>query len=93
MGQEEWSRRTRKRIESAHINREIVYASAEAIILQKLLWYRMGGEISSPQWRDIEKMLKAQEPTLDKAYLKKWAAVINVVDLLHRACDDADITP
>ncbi len=91
-GQEEWSRRTRKRIESEHINREIVYASPEGMILQKLLWYRMGGEISSQQWRDIEKMLKAQEPTLDKAYLKKWAAAINVMDLLERACADADIT-
>ena len=91
-GQEEWGRRTRKHIDSEYIKREIVYASPEGMILQKLLWYRMGGEVSSQQWRDIQKMLVTQEPTIDKEYLKKWAAVIHVTDLLEQACTDAAIT-
>ena len=91
-GQEEWSRRTRRQIESDHIHREIVYASLEGMILQKLLWYRMGGEISTQQWRDIGKMLIVQEPTLDKLYLKKWGVTLNIMDLLEQACKDANIT-
>lgn len=91
-GQEEWGRRIRKQIDSDYLKREIVYASPEGMILQKLLWYRMGGEVSSQQWRDIQKMLVTQEPTLDKEYLKKWAVDIQVTDLLERACAEAAST-
>jgi hypothetical protein len=90
-GQEEWSRRTPRKVESTRISREIYYASAEGMILQKLLWYRMGGEISTQQWTDIQKMLKQQQPTLDLDYLKKWAQQLSLMDLLERACSEAGV--
>jgi hypothetical protein len=35
-------------------------ASPEGIILNKLEWYRMGGEVSDRQWNDILGVLKVQ---------------------------------
>ncbi|HSB01323.1 MAG TPA: hypothetical protein VLE49_11775 [Anaerolineales bacterium] len=61
------------------------FASAEDIILSKLEWYRMGGETSERQWRDILGVLKTREGGLDLDYLRKWANELKVNDLLERA--------
>jgi hypothetical protein len=61
------------------------FASAEDTILSKLEWYRMGGESSERQWRDILGILKTREGELDLEYLRKWADELNVADLLERA--------
>lgn len=61
------------------------FASPEDTILSKLEWYRMGGEVSERQWRDILGVLKTRAGELDLAYLKKWAADLKVTDLLERA--------
>lgn len=61
------------------------FASAEDTILSKLEWYRMGGEMSERQWRDILGILKTREGELDLVYLQKWAKDLNVTDLLERA--------
>ncbi|HVB62773.1 MAG TPA: hypothetical protein VNE61_16390 [Ktedonobacteraceae bacterium] len=65
--------------------------SAEDIILNKLEWYRMGGEVSDRQWGDVLGVLKVQGTNLDLAYLRRWAAALNVTDLLERALDDAGL--
>jgi len=64
-------------------------ASPEGTILNKLEWYRMGGEVSDRQWNDILGVLKVQGTDLDMIYLQKWAANLNVTDLLERALIDA----
>jgi len=61
------------------------FASAEDTILSKLEWYRMGGEVSDRQWRDIMGVLKTREGELDLEYLHKWANELKVSDLLERA--------
>jgi hypothetical protein len=61
------------------------FSSPEDTILSKLEWYRMGGEISERQWRDILGVLKTRTDDLDLHYLRKWAAQLNVSDLLDRA--------
>jgi hypothetical protein len=48
-------------------------ASPEDIILAKLEWYRMGGEVSDRQWNDILGVLKLQGLRLDLVYLRQWA--------------------
>ena len=66
-------------------------ASPEGTILNKLEWYRMGGEVSDRQWNDILGVLKVQGTNLDIAYLRHWAANLNVTDLLERAFVDAGL--
>ncbi len=61
------------------------FASPEDTILSKLEWYRLGGEASERQWRDILGVLKMRAGEMDLAYLKKWANALNVGDLLERA--------
>ena len=65
------------------------FASAEDTILSKLEWYRMGGEASERQWRDILGILKTQAGELDMEYLKKWAMDLGVTDLLERAVKES----
>ena len=60
-------------------------ATAEDTILAKLEWYRMGGEVSDRQWRDILGIMKVQAESLDLPYLRKWAGNLGVTDLLERA--------
>jgi hypothetical protein len=64
-------------------------ASPEGTILNKLEWYRMGGEVSDRQWNDILGVLKVQGTALDLVYLRRWAANLKVTDLLERAFVDA----
>lgn len=64
-------------------------ASPEGTILNKLEWYKMGGEVSDRQWNDILGVLKVQGTNLDMVYLQHWAANLNVTDLLERALVDA----
>jgi hypothetical protein len=66
-------------------------ASPEGTILNKLEWYRMGGEVSDRQWNDILGVLKVQGTNLDMDYLQKWSANLNVTDLLDRALVDAGL--
>lgn len=60
-------------------------ASPEDTILQKLLWYRKGGEVSERQWTDVLGVLKVQGASLDLSYLNEWAERSGVDDLLARA--------
>ena len=65
------------------------FASPEDTILSKLEWYRMGGEVSERQWRDVLGVLKVRAGELDLEYLRKWASELNVSDLLERALREA----
>ena len=62
--------------------------SPEDIVLAKLEWYRMGGEISDQQWRDIQGVLLIQQE-LDQQYMRQMADQLEVVDLLERALQEA----
>jgi len=63
----------------------------EDTVLSKLQWYRLGGETSDLQWRDIMGVLKLQRESLDLEYLRIWAAQLGVSDLLTEALVDAGI--
>jgi len=51
----------------------------------------MGGGVSDRQWKDIQGVFKVQGTTLDMNYLKRWAAVLDVSDLLERALSEAGL--
>ncbi len=81
-------RRTRQEV-LAIGTRPFYMASPEGTILNKLEWYRMGGEVSDRQWNDILGVLKVQGTTLDMAYVQRWAKTLQVTDLLERALVEA----
>jgi hypothetical protein len=60
------------------------FHSHEDILLQKLLWYRAGGEVSDRQWRDARAIVLTQADRLDFAYLRTTAASTGLIDLLDR---------
>ena len=66
------------------------FASPEDTILSKLEWYRLGGETSERQWRDILGVLKTRAGELDFDYLRTWASELNITDLLDRVLKDAE---
>ena len=66
------------------------FASPEDTILAKLEWYRLGGEVSERQWRDVLGVLKTRAGELDLEYLRKWANELKIIDLLERALREAE---
>jgi hypothetical protein len=59
-------------------------ASLEDILLAKLEWYRLGNETSGRQWDDMLQLARLAGPTLDQAYLVRFANELEVKDLLDR---------
>lgn len=79
----ELSRRRPVRLRSVDL--EISVASPEDNLLRKLRWFRLGGETSDRQWRDILGLLRISGGTMDMAYVERWARTLGVDDLLARA--------
>jgi len=77
--------RARRQILATEPQAEAMVATAEDTLLAKLDWYRMGGEVSERQWRDVLGILEVQAGSLDLDYLRKWAKQLRVGDLLERA--------
>lgn len=77
--------------QSFTFDREVTatFASPEDTILAKLEWFRLGGEVSERQWRDILGVMKTRAGELDLAYLRQWADELQVADLLDRALQEA----
>jgi hypothetical protein len=67
----------------------VFVCTPEDILLQKLRWYRMGGEVSDRQWRDVIGIVRTQGDRLDRAYLVVNAPVLDVEHLLNRALQEA----
>ena len=63
----------------------IPFVTPEDIVLAKLHWYSLGGEVSDVQWRDIRGVIQTRAATLDREYLQIGAAKLGIEHLLHRA--------
>lgn len=82
---EEMSRARPEQLEGPDGTVTVRFASPEDTLLHKLVWFRLGNEISDRQWSDILGVLKIQGQLLDSAYLDHWAPLLDVTDLLARA--------
>lgn len=67
----------------------LVLKAPEDTVIRKLLWYRLGGEVSDRQWRDVVSVLRISAAHLDGAYLDSWAERLGLRELLRRARADA----
>jgi hypothetical protein len=61
------------------------FVTPEDILLAKLHWYRLGGEASEVQWRDIQGIVRGRGATLDRKYLEQGATRLGVSSLLAKA--------
>jgi len=84
--------RRRVALEVPEIGRTLYICAPEDIVLHKLLWYAAGSGISDRQWYDLQGVLRLQAYGLDLAYLRYWATVLGVGELLHRALDEAGLS-
>ena len=79
------ARRVSEPIGDAADSRHLWVASAEDTILAKLAWYRRGGGESQRQWRDVQGVIELRGRELDVEYLRRWAPVLGVGDLIEEA--------
>ena len=63
----------------------------EDIVLQKLVWYRIAGNESAKQWRDVLGILKLQGEALEFEYLWQWGEVLGVLAELDRTLGEAGL--
>ncbi len=70
---------------------ELPAASAEDTIIEKLAWYKRGGETSERQWSDVLG-IAASRP-LDWEYLRTWAPHLGVTGLVERLFGEASQIP
>jgi hypothetical protein len=83
----------RKKLDTLEISENSIsyyFSSPEDIILSKLEWYQMGGQVSERQWNDIIGVLKVQGKTIDIDYLRKWATEIKVLDIFEKALKEVE---
>jgi hypothetical protein len=80
----ELSRKLRVRVVDSPPS-ELNIATAEDMVLQKLIWFRDGGSVSDRQWADVLGILRTQGDRLDRAYVERWATRKGVDVLLARA--------
>lgn len=83
----ELMRREKQPVEESQ--QSIYFVTAEDIILAKLEWYCLGGEISERQWHDVLGILRNKRGNLDLEYLFSSAQQIHVAHLLQRALHEA----
>lgn len=81
--QQQLNRRQRQMIGTTSDQTAYV-TTAEDTILAKLDWYRLGGEVSERQLRDIKGIFEVSNDRLDREYLRQWAVELGVGDLLER---------
>ena len=76
----------------ANPRRDLLVASPEDVIAHKLYWFSLGDEVSERQWLDAVGVLKVGADRLDLAYLRRASQLLDVEELLRRACEQAGLT-
>lgn len=60
-------------------------ASTEDTILAKLAWYHRGGGASQRLWRDVQGVIELRGHEFNVKYLRRWAPMLGVGNLLKEA--------
>ena len=83
--QKAFERKIQDKLDDSPEALSIYLCTPEDVILNKLEWYKAGGEVSERQWSDIIGVIKVQGDSLDKEYLKFWSKELEVFYLLEEA--------
>jgi hypothetical protein len=89
LGRQQLFRRQRHKLDPGG-NQEIWVATAEDTILAKLHWFHIGNEVSEMQWRDVRGIICTQGASLDSDYLRQWADLLGLRNLLERALEESE---
>ncbi|MEW5983298.1 MAG: hypothetical protein AB1806_13155 [Acidobacteriota bacterium] len=84
-GLQQVARRVRETALAGGEPAELEIATAEDVVLGKLLWFRAGGMTSERQWQDVIGVVRVQQEALALDYLRAWATTLEIADLLERA--------
>jgi hypothetical protein len=94
-GDQRSTRRELQRRQAYRLNtsppEDIIVASPEDIVVQKLHWFRLGDHVSERQWSDAMGVLTVRGKQLDLDYMRELAADMGVSDLLVRALNEAGL--
>lgn len=90
ISQQEMNRRKKYRVSDDPVQ-NLFIASAEDVILHKLYWFQLSGEVSEKQWSDVLGVLQVQSDKLNYSYLNQNARKRGVSILLKRAIEEANI--
>ena len=73
--------------------RNVLFTSAEDIVLRKLDWLRLSDGVLERQRRDVLGVLKTAAQALDIAYLRTTAAAVGLSESLESCLRDAGLAP
>ena len=59
---------------------DVWFGSPEDVLLNKLIYFQIGGGVSDKHLRDISGMMKLLREKLDRDYISRWAARLGVSD-------------
>jgi hypothetical protein len=82
----------RERVEMA-TGEAIWVGAADDQVLRKLRWFRLGGEVSERQWRDVVSILVVQGARIDHHQLLVDAGPLGVADLVERVLAEVNRRP
>lgn len=83
----------RRRTISLGDGRKLPVAAPETMVVEKLRWYRLGGEVSERQLRDVAGVLQVVGAQLDREEMFAWAEQLGVRDLLQLTMAQAGLDP
>lgn len=84
-----WQLARRQLVDVTGISRPLWVTSPADLVLRKLWWFQLGGEVSDRQWRDITTILRVQLQQLNTASLAADASEVGLHALLQRALEEA----
>ena len=88
--QSAFERKIKDKLDDEPDSINVYLSSPEDIILNKLVWYKAGGETSERQWNDVIGVIKVQGENLDNDYLNKWSVQLGIIELLKEAFSECN---
>jgi hypothetical protein len=89
--QQAFNRRRADVLDTENQSMSFFISSPEDIIINKLEWFKLGGEKSERQWDDVVGVLKVQCGSIDVSYCREWAQTLGLMSLLEKALKESGL--